>query len=102
MDWKKYTLGLSPKNALYIGKGRIGGDGVFKLESRSEDRTEEFIKTIILKMRNDCMKREDGRSYVGYKAPDGSTLLYIKPGYQFRIMKSPDPKWQTDDEEEYD
>lgn len=101
-DWSKFCVGLSPMNALYIGKGHIGQNGVFKLKERSEDRTEDILKTIMLKMQKDCDKREDGRSYVGYKAPNGATLLYIKPGYEFRVMKSANPKWKVDLPEEED
>lgn len=96
--WNNYHIGISPQNSLFIGKGRIGDSGVFKWVTRSSDRTEEIITSLMEKMRKDCNSRKDGRSYVGYNLENKGTLLYIKPGYEFRVMKSADPKWKVEEE----
>ena len=92
VDWRKFHVGFSSKfGTLFIGYGnKKKGNEAFKWTGKSEDRTEEIVRAVMSKLKNDCEKRKDDRPYVGYEVDGVGKLIYIKPGHNFYVHVNPE------------
>lgn len=88
INWEQIHLGVNKKSSfIFIGKGELKRNGVMKWLEKSQDKTEEVIRTVAKKMRMDLDKRSDKRPFVGYDIEHIGKLILVKPGYEFEIQK---------------
>lgn len=86
INWEQVHLGVNKMSGfIFFGKGELKRNGVMKWLEKSQDRTDEVIRTVAQKMRMDLNKRNDNRPFVGYNIEHVGKLILIKPGYEFEI-----------------
>lgn len=90
IQWDKYHVGFDGyHNRLFIGRV-INKDGKVRFDSKSEDRTEEIITTVMQRMKA-CVEAENdpNKPYKGYQIKGVGQLLFIDDNYTYEIKPKP-------------
>ena len=89
MFWDMYKVRsvlYNNKPRLVIARGKTLPNGKFKTLSQTDDRTDTILLAVISYFRNKIVANKNKKVYNGINTDFGK-LIYIKPGYTFRIVK---------------
>jgi len=88
--WNKFHIGFDRYGKrLYIGRGEIKNDKI-KWDSKSEDRTEEIVEAVMLKMKA-CVEdnNDPNKPFHCYRINGIGKLIFLDDRYRFDVRPEP-------------
>lgn len=88
INFERIFIGISQRNELFIGAGKVIKSGSVKWEQKSKPKTYEIINAVGQMMKNRLSEDKTGKPYFGYDLGRRiGKLVLVKPGYTFLVKK---------------